>query len=105
MADDIRTQDLNTNDLVGYRVDATDGHVGRVHASTVETPLSSFVVETGHVVHRPHLLPARVIADVDHRRRVVTVRLSKRDVRRAAEYLGQDSFERAIADEQESSGS
>ncbi len=102
MADDTRTGDINTNELVGYRVVATDGPVGRVHPSTVETPLSSFVVATGHLFHRPHIVPARIIADVDHHDRVVAVRLTKRELRHTAEYFSQDSIDIAVADEQES---
>ena len=101
MADESPTLPINTNDLVGYRVVATDGPVGRVHPSTVETPLSNFVVETGHVFHHPHLVPSRVIADVDHKHRVVSVRLSKHELRETSDFLSQESFDLAVADEQD----
>ncbi len=101
MADESPTPQANTNDLVGYRVVATDGPVGRVHPSTVETPLSSFVVETGHVIHHPHLVPSRVIDTVDHDRRIVTIRLSKQQLRETSDYLSQESFDLAVADEQD----
>ncbi len=102
MALDLRPQDINTNDLVGYRVEATDGYAGRVHRSTVETPLSSVVVETGRFFHRPHEIPARFIQDVDHDSRLVMIRMTKRQLRRSSEYVRQDSIDFAVADEQES---
>lgn len=102
MTHDNRTSMVNTNEIVGFRVVASDGSVGRVHRATLETPLSHLVVEAGTIFHRrPHLISARFIGKVNYDEKTVTIRMTKRELRQVPEYQSQDSFELAVAHEEE----
>ncbi len=90
----------NTNALVGYRVYAQDGLVGRVDRATLETPLSTIVVST-RLLHRMHQVRARLITAVDHAEREITLAVTKRRLRQTPEYHAQESFDSAVVDEQE----
>lgn len=94
-------QFINTNTLIGYRVFASDGPVGRVDEATLETPLTTIVVSTGHVFHRMHAVRSGQITAVDHHERTVTLAVSRRQLRTSPEYHAQESFDTAVVDEQE----
>lgn len=74
-------------DLVGYKVEATDGSIGKIDAASHETGDSYVVVDTGPwIFGTRRLIPAGAVGGVDHEGRVVTVELSKDQVRSAPEY-------------------
>ncbi|TDB99070.1 PRC-barrel domain containing protein [Micromonospora fluostatini] len=69
-------------DLVGHRVEATDGRVGSIDEATYDTDASYLVVETGPwIFGRKVLLPAGTVARVDHLDRVVHVDRSREQVK------------------------
>lgn len=74
-------------DLVGYDVEATDGHIGKIDAATAETDASYVVVDTsGWITGKRRLIPAGLVTHVDHDARTVTVTLSKDQVRAGPNY-------------------
>jgi hypothetical protein len=71
----------HTIDLAGYRVDTTDGHLGRVDRHSDYVDERHLVVDTGiWVFGREISLPMSAVASVDERHRTVTLALSKAEV-------------------------
>jgi hypothetical protein len=53
-------------DLVGYKVEATDGHIGEVDEASYDADAGYIVVDTGPWIFGKHvLLPAGVIDRID----------------------------------------
>jgi hypothetical protein len=74
-------------DLVGYDVEATDGHIGKVDEATYEAGSSHIVVDTGFwIFGKKRMVPAGVIERIDPDERKVYVSLSKDEVKRAPEF-------------------
>ncbi|MFJ1753596.1 PRC-barrel domain-containing protein [Kitasatospora sp. NPDC088134] len=74
-------------DLTGYRVEAADGHIGKVDKHNQETDASYLVVDTGPwIFGREVLLPAGTVNRVDHEERTVYVNRSKDEVKNSPEY-------------------
>jgi hypothetical protein len=77
----------STRDLVGYDVEATDGHIGKVDKATRETSRNYLVVDTGFwIFGRKRLIPAGVIDRVDHENRKVFVRMTKDEIKNAPDF-------------------
>ena len=69
-------------DLVRYDVEATDGCVGTIDHAASEAAGAYVVVDLGSVVPaRKRLIPAGVIAALDHGRRKVHLALTQDDIR------------------------
>jgi len=78
-------------DLNGYRVEAVDGDAGRIEQvlfwSDAKFP-DYVVVETGRwLFGHKSVLSIHVIDDVDMENRSLKIRLSKRQIRKAPEFL------------------
>jgi len=74
-------------DVVGYGVEATDGSIGKVDEATYEVGNSYIVVDTGPwILGKKVLLPAGVIASVDHENETVSVARSKDEIKQAPEF-------------------
>lgn len=72
-------------DLVGYDVEATDGHIGKIDESSMETDQSHVVVDTGFwIFGKKRLIPAGVITDV--RDRKVYVNMTKDQIKDAPDW-------------------
>lgn len=70
------------SDLTGYRVEASDGHIGKVDKHTEDVGAAYIVVDTGPwIFGREVLLPAGVITRVDHEEKTVFVDRSKDEVK------------------------
>ena len=73
-------------DLKGFKVEATDGEIGKVDEATYDVGTSYIVVDTGPwIFGRKVLLPAGVIEKIDVDQQRVTVRLSKDQIKNAPE--------------------
>jgi hypothetical protein len=73
-------------DLQGFKVEATDGDIGKVDEATYDVGSSFVVVDTGPwILGRKVLLPAGVIEEIDADERRVRVRLSKDQIKNAPE--------------------
>jgi FKBP-type peptidyl-prolyl cis-trans isomerase 2 len=74
-------------DLVGYKVEATDGSIGKVDDATYEVGGSYVVVDTGPwIFGKRVLLPAGVIESVDQAEEKVYVSLTKDEIKNAPEF-------------------
>lgn len=74
-------------DLVGYRVAAADGQIGKVDRASYEVDASYLVVDTGPwIFGKKVCLPAGVVNHVDHDERTVHVDQSKNQIKSAPEF-------------------
>jgi hypothetical protein len=79
--------DMSTVDLTGFKVEATDGSIGKVDEATYEAAGSFIVVDTGPwIFGKKVLLPAGVIRDVDLDSETVFVDLTKDEIKNAPEF-------------------
>jgi PRC-barrel domain len=86
-------------DLVGFKVEAADGEIGKVDETNLDT--GYFLVDTGTwIFGKKILLPAGVINRVDRDDERVYVNRTKRDIERAPEYdedrVGDDDYRDSI---------
>ena len=73
--------------LVGYQVHATDGDIGKIDEASTETSRRYLVVDTGFwIFGKKRLIPAGVVASVDHRDRKVSVSMTKDQIKQAPDY-------------------
>jgi hypothetical protein len=73
--------------LVGYDVDATDGHIGKIDETSTETSRGYLVVDTGFwIFGKKRLIPAGVVTSVDHDDRRVAVSMTKDQIKSAPDF-------------------
>ena len=73
-------------DLTNFKVEATDGEIGKVDEATHDVGSSAVVVDTGPwILGRKVLLPAGVIEDIDLDRKRIRVRFTKDQIKNAPE--------------------
>jgi hypothetical protein len=85
---DYRT-DLQTTarDLLGFDVEATDGHIGKIDEATYETGSAFLVVDTGFwIFGKKRLIPAGVVDVIDATERKVFVRMTKDEIKSAPDF-------------------
>ncbi|MEU9096013.1 PRC-barrel domain-containing protein [Streptomyces sp. NPDC087901] len=74
-------------DLIGYKVEATDGSIGTVDKHSDEVDSSYLVVDTGVWIFGKHvLLPAGTVRTVDAAARKVFVDLTKDQIKNSPEF-------------------
>lgn len=74
-------------DLIGYKVEATDGSIGKVDEHTDEAGAGYLVVDTGVWIFGKHvLLPASTIQRVDRDNATVYVSRTKDQIKDAPEF-------------------
>lgn len=82
-----QANDLQIEDLVGYDVEATDGHIGKIDHVTAETDRNFVVVDTGFwIFGKKRLIPAGVIELVDDDKRTVYLVITKEQVKSAPDF-------------------
>ncbi|MGW6691804.1 PRC-barrel domain-containing protein [Streptomyces sp. NPDC054961] len=73
--------------LTGFKVEATDGHIGKVDEATEEIGSSYVVVDTGPwIFGKEVLLPAGTIVRVDTKEEKIFVNRTKEQIKNAPEY-------------------
>jgi hypothetical protein len=76
-----------TRDLAGYKVEATDGSIGKVDEATYDTGSSYLVVDTGPwIFGKKVLLPAGVVSRIDRDDEKVYVDRTKDQIKDAPEF-------------------
>jgi len=81
------TQTAPNIDLSGFKVEATDGDIGKVDEATNEVGGSFIVVDTGPwIFGKKVMLPAGVISRVDHEDEKVYVNRTKDEIKNAPEF-------------------
>jgi hypothetical protein len=85
---DMLSRDLGSIDrLVGYDVEATDGHIGKIDEASAETDRQYLVVDTGFwIFGKKRLIPAGVATRVDHDDRNVFVSMTKDQIKQAPDF-------------------
>jgi hypothetical protein len=74
-------------DVVGYGVEALDGHIGKIDNATTETSRNYLVVDTGFwIFGKKRLIPAGVVTRVDRDDRKVFVSMTKDQIKDAPDY-------------------
>ncbi|WP_406502838.1 PRC-barrel domain containing protein [Streptomyces sp. NBC_01602] len=80
-------QYIPSTDLTGYKVEAADGHIGKVDEATDEVGAAHIVVNCKPWLIGKHVvIPAGTITRVDHEAENVYVGLTKDQVKEAPEY-------------------
>lgn len=75
------------SDLIGFKVEATDGSIGRVDEHSDEAGAGYLVVDTGGWIFGKHvLLPASTIQRVDRENETVYVGRTKGQIKDAPEF-------------------
>ncbi|MFF0276904.1 PRC-barrel domain-containing protein [Streptomyces sp. NPDC004330] len=78
---------LAGTDLTGYKVEATDGSVGKVDKHSDEVDDSYLVVDTGvWIFGKEVLLPASTVVKVDPQDEKIFVNLTKEQIKNAPEF-------------------
>jgi hypothetical protein len=73
--------------LVGYRVEATDGHIGKIDETSTVVGESYLVVDTGPwIFGKKVLLPAGTVQNIDAAEQRVYVDRTKEQIKHAPEY-------------------
>ncbi|WP_371400644.1 PRC-barrel domain-containing protein [Kribbella sp. NBC_00662] len=73
--------------IVGYKIAATDGDIGKIDKATNDVGAASIVVDTGPwILGRKVLLPAGVVQRIDHDDEKVYVDRTKDQIKDAPEY-------------------
>lgn len=74
-------------DLTGYKVEATDGSIGKVDDATYETGRGYMVVDTGPwILGRKVLIPAGLVERIDHDDDKVYVDRTKDEIKDSPEF-------------------
>ncbi len=76
-----------TSDIVGFDVEARDGHIGKIDEATYEPGMSCLVVDTGFwIFEKQRMLPAGVVERIDHDRKLVHVSMTKDEIKALPDY-------------------
>jgi hypothetical protein len=79
--------DVEALDLTGYKVEATDGEIGKVDNATYETDVSYLIVDTGPwIFGHKILLPAGVVERIDTADERVYVDRTQEEIKSAPEF-------------------
>ncbi|MER5741599.1 MULTISPECIES: PRC-barrel domain-containing protein [unclassified Streptomyces] len=79
---------LAGTDLTGWKVEASDGHIGKVDKHSDEVDDSYLVVDTGvWIFGKEVLIPASAVNRVDLEERTLYLDLSKEQVKDAPEFV------------------
>jgi hypothetical protein len=74
-------------DLVGYAVEASDGHIGKVDKHSGEVGSAFLVVDTGvWIFGKSVLLPAGTVAGIDHDAKVVRIARTRDEIKGSPEF-------------------
>jgi hypothetical protein len=80
-------QPVRGADLTGFKVEATDGTIGKIDEATYDTGSSYLVVDTGPwIFGKKVMLPAGTIQTVDVDEKRVLVDRTKDDIKNAPEF-------------------
>ncbi|MEU6444197.1 PRC-barrel domain-containing protein [Streptomyces sp. NPDC047046] len=74
-------------EIVGYKVEARDGHIGKVDKHSTDVDSQYIVVDTGvWIFGKEVLLPAGTLTGIDHENKTVTVSRTKDEIKSAPEF-------------------
>lgn len=70
----------------GYDVKAVDGAIGEIDETTAQAGRNCLVVNTGRFFGTKRMIPAGCITEVDHFEHVVTLNMTKDQIKHAPEF-------------------
>ncbi|WUS68411.1 PRC-barrel domain-containing protein [Kitasatospora sp. NBC_01246] len=74
-------------DLTGYKVEATDGHIGKVDKHSGDVDARYIVVDTGPWIFGKHvLLPAGTVTSIDTANETIHVSRTKEEIKNSPEF-------------------
>ena len=74
-------------DLVGFDVEANDGHIGKIDESSTAAGDAFLVVDTGFwILGKKRVIPARAVKQINVDTKTVYVDLTKADIKDAPDY-------------------
>jgi hypothetical protein len=77
----------NDQNLAGYDVEATDGHIGKIDESTADADRQHVVVDTGFwIFGKKRMIPAGSIKQINHDAQKVFVGLTKDQIKDAPDF-------------------
>lgn len=77
----------NVRNLTGYKVEATDGSIGKVDEATDEVGGAAIVVDTGPwIFGRKVVIPAGTIERIDTENEMIHVGMTKEQIKNAPEF-------------------
>ncbi|MFF3458261.1 PRC-barrel domain containing protein [Streptomyces sp. NPDC002730] len=75
------------DDLTGYKVEAADGHIGKVDKHSTEVGSQYIVVDTGvWIFGKEVMIPAGTITSIDHEDKTIRVSRSKDEIKASPEF-------------------
>ena len=87
-------------DLTGFKVEATDGEIGKVDEATNEVGNSFVIVDTGPwIFGKKVLIPAGVVRDIDPDTETIFVSRTKDEIKNAPEFDEQRYRDQGYRDE------
>jgi hypothetical protein len=87
-------------DLAGFKVEATDGSIGKVDEATKEAGGSFIIVDTGPwIFGKKVMLPAGLIREIDPDTETIFVNRTKDEIKNAPEFDEQRYREQGYRDE------
>jgi hypothetical protein len=79
--------DVSDLDLVGFDVEASDGHIGSIDESSTDVGDAYLVVDTGFwIFGKKRVVPARAVKQIDVDDRVVHLDMTKAQVKDAPDH-------------------
>lgn len=88
------------DDVVGYEVEAVDGHIGKVDEASVETDDSHLVVDTGFwIFGKKRVIPAGVVARVDMQEQKLYLTMTKDQVKDAPDWKDRWAMDTSARDQ------
>lgn len=88
------SSNVNPANVVGYDVHATDGDIGKIDESSTDTSRQYLVVDTGFwIFGKKRMIPAGVVTDVDHDRKMVSVAMTKDQIKAAPDFDKQQAYD------------
>ena len=82
------------NVIVGFDVEVSDGHIGKVDAASALTDRFSIVVDTGFwIFGKKRMIPAGMIERINYDDHKIFVRMTKDEVKHAPEYVDDDHLD------------
>jgi hypothetical protein len=97
---DYRQDDWSGRDLIGFKVMAKDGHIGKVDAATDMVDMSCLVVDTGPwIFGKRVVIPVGLVDEIDDTLYSVTIDRTKEEIKEAPPYDDELFYDESYRDE------
>jgi hypothetical protein len=97
---DYRQDDWTGRDLIGFKVMAKDGHIGKVDVATDMVDMSCLVVDTGPwIFGKKVVIPIGLVDEIDDGSNTLTVDRTKEEIKEAPPYDDELFYDESYRDE------